>query len=282
MKSWKPIFKLSGMFTKDIEKENRLKAQSNKSYQELKEAMSNLEKAIDKAQTSINQRIDEAFSKIALEVESFLIEWKNERLQLEANYDVNRIELSLEKEMKSYSGTPTTTDYACTEINNEIISEQIEIEEQINLIGKDMNDYESDSDYDEYDDNITDLDDTESFYIINESENSFSFDAKFSELSMMNERSELENVNDIEVDWAEDIVFNHANIQPLIVKCLPLSSKNSRTSQQELNAMKHVATDVEVISTNALRIGTELNDFAQFGETLPRKIWDPGLDTILL
>ena len=272
------------MSTKDIEKENRLKAQSDKSYQELKEAMSNVEKAIDKAQTSINQRIDEAFSKIALEVESFLIEWKNERLQLEANYDVNRIELSLEKEMKSYSGTPTTTDYACTEINNEIISEQIEIEEQINLIGKDMNDYESDSDYDEYDDNITDLDDTESFNIINESEDSFSFDTKFSELSIMDDQSELEIVNDIELDWGENIVFNHANIQPSKVKCLPLCSKNSCISQQGLKTMKHVATDVEVSSANVLNVEAELNSFAQFEVGLPRKIWDPGLirDQILL
>ena len=227
------------MSTKDIEKENRLKAQSDKSYQELKEAMSNVEKAIDKAQTSINQRIDEAFSKIALEVERFFIERRNKKLQLEANIEVNRIELSLENnEMKSYSGTSTTTDYTCTEINSMVISEQLEIEEQ----------------------------------------------------------SELEIVNDTEVDWDEDIIFDHSSIEskPITteqqlteVACLFLPTKYSSESlvsitQQELMAMKHLATDVEVFSANVLNIETELNSCVQFEEELPRKIWDPGLDTILL
>ena len=196
----------------------------------------------------------------------------------ETNIEVNRIELSLEKnEMMSYSGTPTTTDYECTEINVDISGQTVN-EEQINLIGKNLN--ESDSDYDEYDDNITDLDDTESFYIINESEDSFSFDTKFSELSIMDDQSELEIVNDIELDWGENIVFNHANIQPSKVKCLPLCSKNSCISQQGLKTMKHVATDVEVSSANVLSVETELNSFVQFEVGLSRKIWDPGLNII--
>ena len=272
------------MSTKDIEKENRLKAQSDKSYQELKEAMSNVKKAIHEAQTLMKRIIDEARREIKLEVERYLIEKRNKILQLEeTNIEVNRIELSLEKnEMMSYSGTPTTTDYACTGINDLVISGQIVIEEQINLIEENMNDCESE--YSEHEDNMTDLDDFESFDIINESEDSFSFDARFSEFSIMDEQSELEIVNDIEVDWSEDIVFNHANIQPSKVKCLPLCSKNSCISQQGLKTMKHVATDVEVSSANVLNVEAELNSFAQFEVGLPRKIWDPGLirDQILL
>ena len=182
------------------------------------------------------------------------------------------------KEMKSYSGTPTTTDYACTGINDLVISEQIVIEEQINSSEKNMND----CDYSEHEDDMSDLDDFESFNIINESEDSFSFDAKFSEFSIMDEQSELEIVNDIEVDWGKDIVFNHANIQPSKVKCLPLCSKNSCISQQGLKTMKHVATDVEVSSANVLSVEAELNSFAQFEVGLSRKVWDPGLDIILL
>ena len=270
------------MSTKDIEKENRLKAQSDKSYQELKEAMSNVKKAIHEAQTLMKRIIDEARREIKLEVERYLIEKRNKILQLEeTNIEVNRIELSLEKnEMMSYSGTPTTTDYKCTEINNVDISEQLVIEEQINLIEENMND--CDIDYSDNEDNMTDLDDFESFNIINESEDSFSFDAKFSESSIMNDQSELEIVNDIELDWDENIVFNHANIQPSKVKCLPLCSKNSCISQQGLKTMKFVASDVEVSSANVLSDETESNSCVQFEEGLPRKIWDPGLYNILL
>ena len=270
------------MSTKDIEKENRLKAQSDKSYQELKEAMSNVKKAIDEAQTSMKRIIDEARREIKLEVERYLVEKRNKILQLEeTNIEVNRIEQSLKNnEMMSYSGTPTPTDYECTEINDLVISEQIVLEEQINLIENDINDCESD--YSEHEDDMSDLDDFESFYIINESEDSFSFDTKFSELSMMDDQSELAIVNDIEEDWDENIVFNHANIQPSKVKCLPLCSKNSCISQQGLKTMKHVATDVEVSSANVLSVEAELNSFAQFEVGLSRKVWDPGLDIILL
>ena len=152
--------------------------------------------------------------------------------------------------------------------------------EQIGLIENDMNDCESD--YSEHEEDMSDLDDFESFYIINESEDSFSFDTKFSELSTMDDQSELEIVNDIELDWGENIVFNHADIQPSKVRCLSLSFKNSCTTQQERNAMKYMATDVEVFSVNVLNVGTELNSFAQYEDILPRKVWDPGLDIMLL
>ena len=270
------------MSTKDIEKENRLKAQSDKSYQELKEAMSNVKKAIHEAQTLMKRIIDEARREIKLEVERYLIEKRNKILQLEeTNIEVNRIEQSLKNnEMMSYSGTPTPTDYECTEINDLVISEQIVLEEQIKSIEKNLNDCESD--YSEHEDDMSDLDDFESFYIINESEDSFSFDTKFSELSTMDDQSELEIVNDIELDWGENIVFNHADIQPSKVRCLSLSFKNSCTTQQERNAMKYMATDVEVFSVNVLNVGTELNSFAQYEDILPRKVWDPGLDIMLL
>ena len=157
----------------------------------------------------------------------------------ETNIEVNRIELSLENnEMKSYSGTPTTTDYACTEINSVVISEHLEIEVQ----------------------------------------------------------SESEIVKDMEVDWDEDIIFDHSSIEskPIIteqqltgVECLFLPSKYSSeslviTTQQESNVMKNVVTDVEVSSANVLNVETELNSFVQFEVGLPRKVWDPGLDNILL
>ena len=151
--------------TKDIERDNRLKAESNKNHQELKETKSNLKEAIDEAHASMKKAFAEAFLEIELEVERYLIRRRNRILELEAaNKEVNRIDQSLENEMKSYSGTPTTIDYACTEINNVNISEQIEIEEQINSIEENMND--CNSDYDEHDDDMSDLDDLESFNII--------------------------------------------------------------------------------------------------------------------
>ena len=117
-----------------------------------------------------------------------------------------------------------------------------------------------------------------------------------SEHEVIEEQSDLEIVNDIEVDWDEDIVFDHSTIEskPIIteqqltgVKCLFLPTKYSSeslvsTTQQEANAMKYEATDVEVSSANVLKVETESNSFAQFEVGLPRKIWDPGLDNILL
>ena len=117
-----------------------------------------------------------------------------------------------------------------------------------------------------------------------------------SEHEVIEEQSNLEIVNDMEVDWDEDIIFEHSSIEskPFAteqhsseVESLFLPSKYSSESlvsvtQQESNAMKYVATDVEVILVNVLNVETELNSFAQFKEGLPRKIWDPGLDIMLL
>ena len=258
------------MSTKDIEKRNRLKAASDKIYQELKESMSNLEKAIDEAHISISQHLDK--------IERLIIERMNKRLEA-ANKEVNRIDQSLENEMKSYSGTQTT-DYADTEIvtvdiseltTNVDISEKIVVEDQINL-------YENECDYDEHDDNMSDLDDFESFNIINESEDSFSFDTKFSELSTIEEQSELEIVNDIEVDWNKNIIFKHLTIesqpismeqQPMEVECLGFHSK----CYAEMTSVANVSS-----------VGTDLNSFAKFEKGFTRQVWDPGLtrDEILL
>ena len=110
-----------------------------------------------------------------------------------------------------------------------------------------------------------------------------------SEQLVIEEQSNFEIVNDMEVDWDEDIVFDHSNIEskPIIteqqltgVECLLSPSKyssESLTTQQERNAMKYVATDVEVFSVNGLNVEAELNSFAQFEVGLSRKVWDPGL-----
>ena len=224
---------LRGMSTKDIEREHRLKAESDKNHQE-----SNLKDAIDEAHASMKNAFAEAFREIELEVERYLIKRRNRRLQLEeANRKVNRIDLSLEdNDMKSYSGTQTK-DYT----NTEIVTVDI------------------------------------------------------SELSTIDEQSELEIVNDIEVDWDEDFVFDHSGIesklivteeQPMEVERLFFHSKcyAEMTTQQEVNAMKDVTMYVEVFRSNVLNFEIELNSFAQFGETLPRQVWDPGLkcDKILL
>ena len=213
------------MSTKDIEREHRLKAESDKNHQE-----SNLKDAIDEAHASMKNAFAEAFREIELEVERYLIKRRNRRLQLEeANRKVNRIDLSLEdNEMKSNSGTQTT-DYTDTEI-------------------------------------VT---------------------VDISELSTIDEQSELEIVNDIEVDWDEDFVFDHSGIelkpiteqQPMEVECLFFHSKccAEMTSQQEVNDLKHVTTDVEVFKSNVLSVEIELNSFAQFEKGLPRQVWDPGL-----
>ena len=116
-----------------------------------------------------------------------------------------------------------------------------------------------------------------------------------SELTVIEEQSESAIVNDMEVDWDEDIIFDHSNTEPkpivteqqlTEVRCLYFHPKYSfeldGTTQQERNARKHAATDVEVILVNVLNVETELNSFAQFKEGLPRKIWDPGLDIMLL
>ena len=280
---------LRGMSTKDIEREHRLKAESDKNHQE-----SNLKDAIDEAHASMKNAFAEAFREIELEVERYLIKRRNRRLHLEeANKEVNRIDISLEEtEMKSNSGTQTT-DYADTEIvtvdiseltANVNFSEKTVVEDQINL-------FENECDYDEHDDNMSDLDDLESFNIINESEDSFSFDTKFSELSTIDEQSEFEIVNDNEVDWNENIIFEHLTIesqqvvteqQPMEVECLLFHSKccAEMTTQQQVTAMKHVATDVEVFKTNVLNVEIELNSFAQFEKGLPRQVWDPGLKCV--
>ena len=117
-----------------------------------------------------------------------------------------------------------------------------------------------------------------------------------SEHEVIEEQSNLEIVNDTEVDWDEDIVFDHSNIESKliateqhssIVECLLLPSKYLSeswvsTTQQEVNVMKYEVTDVEVSSANDLNVGTDFDGFVQFEEKLPKKIWDPGLDTILL
>ena len=117
-----------------------------------------------------------------------------------------------------------------------------------------------------------------------------------SEHEDIDQQSDLEIVNDMEVDWDEDIVFDHSTIESKAivteqqlteVKCIFFHSKYSSeslvsTTQQEVNAMKHVATDVEVFSTNVRKVENELNSCMQFEEELLRKIWDPGLDTMLL
>ena len=164
---------------------------------------------------------------------------KKETVAEETNIEVNRIELTSENnEVKSYSGTPTTTNYECTETINVVISEHEVIDEQ----------------------------------------------------------SDLETVHDTEVDWDEDIVFDHSTIEskPIVteqqfteVRCLHFHPKYSfeslvSTTQQEVKIIKYVASDVEVSSANVLNVETELNSFAQYEEILPRKVWDPGLDNILL
>ena len=164
---------------------------------------------------------------------------KKETVLKETNIEVNRIELTSENnEVKSYSGTPTTTNYECTETINVVISEHEVIDEQ----------------------------------------------------------SDLETVHDTEVDWDEDIVFDHSTIEskPIVteqqfteVRCLHFHPKYSfeslvSTTQQEVKIIKYVASDVEVSSANVLNVETELNSFAQYEEILPRKVWDPGLDNILL
>ena len=121
------------------------------------------------------------------------------------------------------------------------------------------------------------------------------FKVDISELTTIEEQSESAIVNDMEVDWDEDIIFDHSNTEPkpivteqqlTEVRCLYFHPKYSfeldGTTQQERNARKHAATDVEVILVNVLNVETELNSFAQFKEGLPRKIWDPGLDIMLL
>ena len=217
---------------------------------EMKDEMKAINAKLDGNTIEMNQRfaaVDERFVKSEAILEStkeqiILIENSvNERITLIKD-EVNRIELTLENnETESYSGTPTTTDYECTETMNSVVfSEQLVIEEQSNL----------------------------------------------------------EIVNDMEVDWDEDIVFDHSNIEskPIVteqqlteVKCMFFHSKYSSeslvsTTQQEVNAMKYEATDVEVFSAKVLSVETELNSCLQFEEGLPRKVWDPGLidDIILL
>ena len=196
----------------------------------------------EQMETSMNQRFAELIAKLdnnIVNMNQSHVAVDARTVMEETNIEVNRIELSLENnEMKSHSGTPTTTNYECKEIINVDISEHEVIDEQ----------------------------------------------------------PDLEIVNDTEVDWDEEIVFDHSNIEskPIIteqqltgVKCLLLPSKYSSeslssTAQQESNAMKYVATDVEVSSANVLNVETELNSFAQYEVILPRKVWDPGSDIMLL
>ena len=120
-------------------------------------------------------------------------------------------------------------------------------------------------------------------------------DGDISRHEVIEEQSELDIVNDIEVDWDEDIVFDHSTIEskPIVteqqlteVRCLYFHPKCSlelvSAIQQEEKIMKHMATDVEVSTANVLKVETELNSCIKFEVGLPRKVWDPGLDNILL
>ena len=222
-----------------------LEANMNQKFASVNQQFADLNAKMDGNNTNMNQRfaeVDERFVKAEANMES-----TNEHINLVEKTLSERItlvkdEVSLDIKTQIGEARSELQDVIMAtndrfKISTEKVSEQCKDEKSSSNITRFENDRhmaniskslatvtaavekvigESESDYDEHDDNMTDLDDLESFDIINESEDSFSFDTEFSE-----------NYSFFSVDIPNEIKASKAN--PIETKQL-VSSKISSSN----------------------------------------------------